>query len=199
MSIEHRSRAGPVECRAGAGGESHGTITGIAAVFNSKTVIGDLWVEQIAPTAFDKALSNPDDVRALYNHNHDAVLGRTTSHTLRLSKTSRGLRYEIDLPDTAVARDVRSLIARGNVSGSSFGFHVLADEWDDRPVRVGKLPVRTITNVELLDVSPVTYPAYVTTSVATRATASALSGRDDRRMATLQLRVALARAQAWDG
>ena len=197
MAIEHRSLVGPVECRAGVGGESHGTISGLAAVFDKETTIGDLFRAKISPRAFDKALSRRDDTRAWFNHNADVVLGRTTNGTL--TKTTRGLKYDIQLPDTAAARDVRELICRGDVSGSSFGFHFLADEWDDRPVRVGKLPVRTITNVELLDVSLVTYPAYVTTSVATRATASALSGRDDRRMATLRLRVAVARAAAWDG
>ena len=109
-----------------------------------------------------------------------------------MSKTTLGLQYEVDLPDTAAARDVHALVARGDVSGSSFGFKVTGDKWDTSGVRLGRLPLRTITEVELFDVSLVTYPAYAQTSVsAARATASpALAGRR-------KARAAIAKARQW--
>lgn len=159
-------------------GEGLGTLVGMAAVFSSETTIGGStfgWREQLAPRAFDSALSRPDDVRALWNHDPNVVLGRTKSNTLRLSRTKDGLKYEIDLPDTQAARDVLQLISRGDVSGSSFGFRVLDDEWDESAVKSGKLPLRTITDVELWDVSPVAYPAYPETSVNARSKAQAIA------------------------
>lgn len=173
--IERRGLTLPVELRET--GDGTKTIVGIASVFNEETVIGGSmfgWREQIAPGAFNGALERPDDVRALFNHDPNQLLGRSTNGTLRLSSTRKGLRYEVDLPDTGSARDVRSLIQRGDVSGSSFGFKVLDDEWDESEVKAGKLPLRTITEVELWDVSPVTYPAYPQTSVSARSRAEAL-------------------------
>lgn len=145
------------------------TISGYAALFNQETVIGGAYGfrEQIAPGAFDDAVGR-DDVRALFNHDPNFLLGRTKSGTLRLKVDKKGLRYDVDLPDTAQARDIRELIRRGDVSGSSFGFVVQGDEWDETPLKSGKLPLRTLTKVELYDVSPVTYPAYPQTSVSAR-------------------------------
>jgi HK97 family phage prohead protease len=129
--------------------------------------------EQIAPGAFNDAIKD-DDVRALFNHDPNILLGRTASGTLQLTTDKRGLKYSVDLPDTAAARDVRELIRRGDVSGSSFGFMVDEDEWDERDVKNGKLPLRTILKASLFDVSPVTYPAYPQTSVSARSRAQAI-------------------------
>lgn len=155
--------------------ETNATIAGYAAVFNTETIIGSsMWGfrEQIAPEAFDDAIKT-DDVRALFNHDPNILLGRTESGTLRLKVDKKGLRYEVDLPDTVQAKDVRTLIQRGDVSGSSFGFIVEEDDWDEREVKKGKLPLRTIKKASLFDVSPVTYPAYPQTSVSARSKAEA--------------------------
>jgi uncharacterized protein len=167
---ERRAIGRPVELRANEGAPS--TIVGYAALFNEETVIGSYYGfrEVIAPGAFADAITN-DDVRALFNHDVNIVLGRNVSKTLRLEEDETGLRYEIDLPDTAAARDVKTLIERGDVSGSSFAFRVEADEddeWDYTPVKDGLLPLRTIRKVSLFDVSPVTYPAYEGTTVSAR-------------------------------
>jgi HK97 family phage prohead protease len=168
--VERRAVAMPVECRTEADGA--GKITGYAAVTERETVI-DLgffaFREKIAKGAFKDAIKN-DDVRALFNHDPNFVLGRNTNGTLRLKEDDQGLRYEADTPDTQAARDVRTLIARGDVSGSSFAFTVENDDdvWDDSEVKKGKLPLRTIRKVSLYDVSPVTYPAYEGTSVSAR-------------------------------
>lgn len=136
-------------------------IEGHAAVFMrlSRNLGG--FVEQIAPTAFDRSLGDNPDVRALINHDPSALLGRTRSGTLRLSKDSTGLMYEIDVPDRQDARDLMVSMERGDIDNSSFAFSLMrgGDEWSETPEGY---PLRTLTAISLHngDVSPVTYPAY---------------------------------------
>lgn len=146
------------------------TISGYAAVFANEKDAGTrykLWddmEERIQPGAFDRALKDKHDVRALFNHEPNNLLGRSTSGTLRLSTDSVGLKYEIDLPDTQQARDVATLIDRGDLDGSSFGFVARKVEWEDR----GGMSYRKILDVDLIDVGPVTYPAYTSTTAQMR-------------------------------
>ena len=136
------------------------TIRGHASTFDDVYNLGP-FDERIAAGAFDDVLG--DDVRALWNHDQNHVLGRTKSGTLRISVDERGLYSEIDLPDSAMA--LREAIARGDVDQMSFGFTVEADEW----VEVEGRDLRTITKVgRLFDVSPVTFPANPNTDVAIR-------------------------------
>ena len=186
---ERRAVREKIELRAE---DTGATIAGYAAVFNQETIIGgSLWGfrEQIAPNAFDEAIKN-DDVRALFNHDPNILLGRTESGTLRLKVDKKGLRYEVDLPDTAQAKDVRTLIQRGDVSGSSFGFVVDEDDWDEREVKKGKLPLRTIKKASLYDVSPVTYPAYPQTSVSARSKAQAVADVEREKKAAAEKQAA---------
>jgi len=138
---------------------------GYGSVFNAASSDLGGFTEVVAPSAFDEVLN--DDVRGLFNHDPNFVLGRTTAGTLKLDVDDTGLRYEIDLPDTQTVRDlVVEPMRRGDITGSSFGFMVDEDEWIERDD--GKI-VRTINKVgKLLDVSPVTYPAYPDTSAAMR-------------------------------
>jgi HK97 family phage prohead protease len=129
-------------------------------------VIGAVFRERIEPGAFDQTLGA--DVRALVNHDPNLILGRTLSGTLRLSSDDHGLRYEVDPPQTSYASDLLESVRRGDVTQSSFAFRVIADEWEPAE-RSGELPLRRIQQVELFDVSPVTYPAYTQTSVSARA------------------------------
>jgi len=185
-----------------------GTIRGVASVFDTETRIGSIFgefIERVAPDAFDGALNRPDDVRALFNHDPGRVLGRTAAGTLRLSKTERGLTYEVDVPDTQTGHEVRSLIRRGDITGSSFGFKVPTKDdetWDDD----ASPPIRTIRNVELFDVSPVTYPAYPETSVEARSHADAILGGDrtvtkatDARVARLRSKINEDKSWTLDG
>lgn len=140
------------------------TVAGYAALYNSRSEEMFGFVEQIEPGAFDAA--DVTDVRALFNHDPNMLLARTTSGTLRLSTDDKGLRYEFELPDTTAGRDLRELLRRGDVSQSSFGFTIEEDEWEER---AGMKPLRKIKKVKrLFDVSPVTYPAYPDTQVALR-------------------------------
>lgn len=157
----------PCELRAAQNESEQTTIAGYGAVFNARSLLlFDLFVEEIAPGAFDDVLN--DDVRALFNHDRNFVLGRTTSGTLQLEADTRGLSYIITPPDTQTVRDlVLTPIARGDVTGSSFGFRVAddGDEWRQE----GDLVIRTIHRFSrLIDISPVTYPAYEGTHVAQR-------------------------------
>lgn len=145
------------------------TLKGYAAVFyraSNKGTTYEPWPgtqERIAETAFLDI--GKDDVRALFNHDPNMILGRNTANTLRLSVDSRGLKYEIDLPNTSAGKDVAESIRRGDITGSSFAFKVHADEW-----RMEKdVEIRTITRAEVFDVGPVTYPAYKATTAGTRA------------------------------
>lgn len=167
-NIEKRTLQGqPCELRSSEGGTGTPTIFGYGAVFNTRSnVLFGTFVEEIAPGAFDGVMDN--DVRALFNHDPNFVLGRTRSKTLQLALDPRGLAYTITPPDTQTVRDlVLSPMARGDVTGSSFRFIVAkdGDEWRQE----GELVVRTIHKfAELLDVSPVTYPAYDESSAAQR-------------------------------
>ena len=116
-------RAGTVEARAQ--GEAVPMIVGYAATFNQSAEIGGYFTEVIAPGAFADAIAK-DDVRAVFNHDENLVLGRTKSGTLRLFEDAIGLRYEIDPPDTQTARDLIESMRRGDISQSSFAFSMRA-------------------------------------------------------------------------
>lgn len=147
------------------GGEAM-TIIGHASTFDDPYDLGP-FEEQVASTAFDRAIRD-DDVRALYNHDPNHVLGRTKSGTLRLSKDDVGLVSEIDLP--ASATNVREAIRRGDVDQMSFAFRVTKESWEERD---DDKPLRTLEEVELWDVSPVTFPANPNTDVGMRSLQSA--------------------------
>jgi uncharacterized protein len=154
-------------------------ITGYAAVFYDPNDPGTeyrMWsdmVERIMPGAFDKAIRE-DDVRGLFNHEDCNILGRTKSGTMRLSVDKRGLKYEIDPPDTQCARDLMQSIDRGDVSGSSFMFKPVANTYRD----VEGLYIIERDEVKLYDVGPVCFPAYESTDTSVR---SAEDGESVRR------------------
>ncbi|WP_142383911.1 HK97 family phage prohead protease, partial [Bacillus thuringiensis] len=137
-------------------------ITGYAAVFNSKTTIGGWFDEVIEPGAFARSLSENGDIRALFNHNWDNVLGRTKSGTLRLEEDEKGLKFEIELPNTSVGRDLAESMSRGDINQCSFGFWITEENWDYNV----EPALRTIKEVELYEISVVSIPAYDDTEVS---------------------------------
>lgn len=163
--IERRYQESEFELRGESGAGA--TLIGYAAVFDSPTVIAGMFTETIAPRAFRKTIKEAD-VRALFNHDPSLVLGRNKAGTLRLEEDKTGLHYEIDLPETQLARDLWTSIDRGDVSQSSFAFETVKEKVDYPD---DGMPFRTLTEVRLYDVSPVTYPAYEDTSVSARAAA----------------------------
>jgi HK97 family phage prohead protease len=142
-------------------------LVGHAAVFNQEANIGGMFREMIAPGAFAKSLKENDDVRGLFNHDANFVLGRTKAGTLELKEDKVGLLSEINPPDTQLVRDmVLEPMRRGDIDKMSFGFEVKAQEWRDG--EDGELDLRIIREAKLYDVSPVTFPAYEGTDIAVR-------------------------------
>lgn len=133
------------------------TVVGYAAVYGAES--GDLggFRERIAPGAFAGVLDA--DVRCLLNHDPNVVLGRTKSGTMRLADDQRGLRFEVDLPESR--SDLREAVGRGDLDGASFRFQVGDEEWDG--------DLRTVKTVKSLhDVTLATYPAYPASSIELR-------------------------------
>jgi len=142
-------------------GKKKAVIRGYAALFNSDSHDLGGFVERIAPGAFDEVMKRGTDVVGLYNHEQMFLLGRESAGTLRLSVDERGLRYEIDPPESRA--DVVESIERGDVRGSSFAFRVkgAGEKWSR--MQDGR-QLREITSFDgLFDVGPVMRPAYPAT------------------------------------
>lgn len=155
MNREQRS----VELELRATGNNGRTLTGHAAVFNQVVDIGGKFKEKFAPGAFTQSIQ-ADDVRALWNHDSGSILGRKSAGTLRLSEDSRGLAVQIDLPDTSLGRDVALSVERRDITGMSLSFIALDEEWDAN--------LRTVKRAQVLEVSPVSFPAYPQTDLTLR-------------------------------
>jgi uncharacterized protein len=140
-------------------------IIGYAAKFspNRSQDLGG-FIEQIDPKAFTRSLKANADVRALIDHNPSLILGRTLAGTLQLSTDSTGLMVEITPPDTSYSRDLMVSLERGDVTQMSFAFITKQDQWDTEE----NLNIRTLLDVDLHDVSAVTYPAYLNTEIGLR-------------------------------
>lgn len=141
-------------------------IVGHAAVFDTWSDDLGGFREKVAKGAFKDTLKDAD-VRALFNHNADIVIGRSKSGTLRLKEDDKGLAIEIDPPDTQAGRDLMVLMERGDIDQMSFGFRTIRDEWNT-PEGEQYPTERILHEVELFDVSPVTFPAYPDTDVGLR-------------------------------
>lgn len=139
-------------------------ISGWAIRYNEPTTIAGAFIERIAPGAFAGALQ---DVTLLWSHDHDRPLARTTSGTLTLRDEGRmGLWFSADLdpanPDAALAI---SSIGRADTAGMSFGFRVRKEMWSE-PDNYDELPERTILEADLMEISPVIWPAYKQSAVS---------------------------------
>jgi len=176
--IERRFIACPLfrEVRAGPDGEKTSLI-GYASVFYDGTpateyrIFDDL-IERVAPEAFDRMLADANwDIAGLFNHDANMLLARRSAGTLRLSKDSRGLQYILDLGPTSISRDVAAFVERREIVGSSFSFtadSVRGQRWEEN----GETSIRTLTDLDVFDVGPVTFPAYEGTTATTAAAAS---------------------------
>jgi len=167
-TFERRSLVQPIELR----GEKGSLVAaGYAIVYNKLS--GNLggFVERVMPGAADKTMQERD-IRALYNHDIHKLLGRMSAGTLRLESDGTGVFYEIDLPDTTVGRDVAALLERGDITGSSFGFRTMEDEWGETDQG---FPLRDLKQISVRDVGPVTFPAYPDATSALRSLAEARS------------------------
>lgn len=150
-------------------GDNKPVIRGYAANFNVLSEELGWFREMIHPGAFKKTINDGADVRSLFNHDPNFVIGRRKSATLTLKEDERGLYTEsIPNPDVSWAKDLTATVKRGDVDQMSFAFQTIKDEW--RTVDGKK--VRDVYEVKLFDVSVVTYPAYTQTNAHVRSVLS---------------------------
>jgi len=174
MILSNQIRGQPLERRAltlkelrvaeAEGKDTH--IEGYASVFDSwsETLGGELpFREKVCKGAFAESIAN-DDIRALYNHDPNYVLGRNKAGTLELIEDERGLYVKIKPPKAQWAKDLLASIKRGDVDAMSFGFSVILDKW----YAAEGADIRELIKVKLYDVSPVTFPAYPATECDVR-------------------------------
>lgn len=171
MSIkrERRSFVLPIVDVRAAETDGRRYIEGHAAVFDSLSE--DLWgfKEKIAYGAFSTTIAE-DDVVGLFNHDPNHVLGRKSSGTLELREEQAGLWFRCYPPDTVAGRDVLTLCDRQDLRGCSFSFMTRQDAWN----KLNGEWVRTLLDVQLFDVGPVTFPAYSGTDVQARSAEAGL-------------------------
>ncbi|MEO7192654.1 MAG: HK97 family phage prohead protease [Vicinamibacterales bacterium] len=183
MSIDIERRAASVA--------AEGTIIrGLAIPFGSLSEDLGGFREVFEASAVDRTLTEQIDVRALVDHDSAKIIGRVRAGTMTLRKASDGLHVAITVPDTSVGRDVLTLVSRGDVSGMSIGFRVMAG--GERFERRDGQPVRIISDARIVETSIVTFPAYQATdaSVARRAL-RAYQGQQGRSIVWLRARIAI--------
>ncbi len=147
-----------------------------AALFNTESKDLGGFREVIAPGAFKRSLAQGDEVVCLFNHDPNKVLGRYSAGTLQCAEDSRGLIFRCKLDaNNSEHMNLRSSVLRGDVKACSFAFTVARDgqTFTEKNDGQNSYMVRTLTDVNLLDVSAVTYPAYEQTVVAARSTDAA--------------------------
>lgn len=151
-----------IDCRDAEDGAPR-TIAGSAMPYRSDANIGGWFIERFEPGAFTKALVEYDQ-RALVGHDYGRVIGRRKAGTLRFNDTDTALTFEVDLPDNTEGRDLAVSIDRGDISGVSVRFKSIVEEWDES----GDIPIRTVKEAEIFEISVVAIPAYDETDVALR-------------------------------
>jgi len=163
-AVERRVLTAPsLELRKADDGAEH--VVGFAAVYNQLSVDLGFFREKIAPGAFRRAFENGADVAALWNHNTDKILGRTTSGTLKLrDEPEKGLAFDLALPLSPLGQEVAESVRRRDTAGASFGFMTRKDLWEETLEGM----VRTLLDVDLFDISPTPFPAYPQTQAALR-------------------------------
>lgn len=181
-------------------GDGKPLIVGHAAVFYRQGDLGtqfELWpgaVERIGHGAFDRAIRERQDVRAMFNHDPNGLLGRTLAETMRLGKDDVGLTYEIEPADTQIAHDVLEHLRRGDLTGSSFSFIARKELWEETDD--GRPDIRTILDLDLFDVGPVIFPAYESTTAGVRAGAGVQDARSSWNAWQAQRRAVAAEIEA---
>src|SRR5208282_545460 len=172
MSIEYRVMS---ELRASGGADNTLHIEGYASVFNTESSNLGGFIEVVAPGAFTRSLADTTrDVKALFNHKDDYVLGRLKNKTLVLNQDDRGLHFRCELnPKSQTHRDLHASVERGDISECSFAFSAGkgGQSWGEvDDAQGGTYILRTLTDIDLFDVSVVSEPAYPGTSVDARST-----------------------------
>lgn len=162
--------SGGVATRADGDGTGPGLI-GYGSVYEATTTIGGWYSfdEVVAAGTWAKTIGE-GDIRSMFNHDTNFLLGRVASGSLHLAEDDTGLRYEVDINvDDSQAMSVHAKVARGDVSGSSVWFRVVREEWTEPTEDNGlERPLRRILEAQLFEVGPVVFPAFEATTVAAR-------------------------------
>lgn len=186
MDKEIRHLVAPIEVRTKDENEEKKTIGGYVVKWNQRShlIYGEFY-EKVARGAFSKSMET-NNIKALWNHRSDYVLGSTKGQTLRLFEDETGLGFEIDLPNSSWGRDSFESIRRGDVDGVSFGFSVHNDSW--QYLRDEDVYERTLLEVDLQEISPTPFPAYPDSQVAKRNLEElGISTREERKLEREQL------------
>lgn len=209
IEMERRTYAAELRVDPPSVGKKTSTIRGYAAKFNTLSepmpikedgkVIA-YFREQLMPGCFASAIP-VSDVRSLFNHNPDKILGRTTAGTLRIFEDEVGLAFENDPPETSYSKDLQISMQRGDVNQCSFGFNVAegGDSYSKDSSSPGNY-VRSIHRIsKLYDASPVTYPAYVDTNCAVRSIVAQIKSEEvEAGIATAKAEEERAAAEQYD-
>ena len=177
------------------------SIVGYAALFNAESKDLGGFRETVAPGAFTRSLKGGSDVHCLRNHDPNLILGRTKNKTLTLEQDERGLKFRCALdPNQQSHRDLHASIKRGDMDECSFAFTVGKDgqDWQEKKGNDDWYAARTLKDVDLVDVSAVTYPAYGSTSVQARCFPDGFSQEIRSAVGTLQTRLAAEKRAADD-
>jgi HK97 family phage prohead protease len=195
--IEVRFQGGEIEVRRGSKGVG---ITGFIP-FASKSVDMYGFRETVNAGAFDKTLKEGDDIVSAWNHDPLWVLGRRSNDTLTFAKKADGLEYDVELDeDDAIHRHFARRVERRDVTGSSFTFRTIRDEWKYN--KENKPDERELLEVQLFEIGPVTFPAYPKSDAQKRAIspavcdiASVRCGPDEDELDLAELAGAICRAE----
>lgn len=148
-----------------AGEDAMPTIEGAFIVFNSLSEpIWDMCKEEIAPESVDRTLKEKKDQLILEQHDHTKPLGSREMKTLTLTKRDSDLFGVCQPVETSYAKDLVINMRAGNIRSASFGFYVMTSDWRQED----GWDVRVIKDLELVEVSVVTFPAYRATKVGVR-------------------------------
>jgi uncharacterized protein len=163
--VEYRSTPVTVELRSGSAGR---TIGGYGVTFGTKSsAIGGAYLEVVEPRAFAKSESDGwPGVVCRYQHKDELLLGTVSAGTLRLSRDATGIDYSVDVPECR--NDVLEMVQRQDITSSSFAFQAYDSDFE---FDGGDLPVRHLTSCRLIDMAPVTIPAYPSATVGLRSLA----------------------------
>ena len=167
MELDEERRTGAFDALLGT------LISGYAALFHSEAVIAGEFRERLAPGCFAKTLKE-NDVLALLHHDSGRVLGRTSAGTLMLREDAKGLWFELDAdPTTPEGQTALGTVRRQDIRGCSFGFRVLREDWEE----TRGLPLRTILEVDLYEITLTAAPAYAATTATVGHRATDAVGR----------------------
>lgn len=185
---EFRALTQGLEIRSAEGGSESRTASGYAVLYDQEANVHDLWIETIAPGAFDKSLQERD-VLALHSHDTGRVVGRKNAGTLTLRSDTKGIAFENPLPDTTDGRNLAVQIERGDIAGMSFGFLAIRQEWNDAT----DPPRRRILEAELYEITYTPMPVWKQTEVGLRSLEGARQERRSHNRAGATGRIAAKR------